>query len=193
MWTRKQCGEWVIRSMVLVAPFVTACGNLSNSSTGWPAQLVAVDAGGDDGEALVRSDLRDLATAAKKELFQDGEPTGSSAVLKVTIRRVPDWVDAPRRAGYATMEGDTCLVELAERLFASRHAAYRKTVVWHELGHCAGLEHDREEDEVMSPTTTSFDTYDETAIERFVAEFEKSAGLLSQVSRLAIQMMFPQE
>lgn len=192
MWTKKQCGKWVIRSMVLVAPFVTACGNLSNSSTGWPAQLVAVEAGGDDDEALLRSDLHELATAAKKELFLDGAPMGSAAVLKVTIRRVPDWADAPRRAGYATMEGDTCLVELAERLFVSRHA-YRKTVVWHELGHCAGMEHDTEEGEVMSPTTSSFDTYDETTLERFVAEFEKSAGLLSQVSRLAIHMMFPQE
>lgn len=192
MWTQKRCGVWAARAMLLVAPFVTACGNLSNSSTGWPAQLVAVEGGSTEATRLIREDLDALAAAAGHQLFLDGEPDGSAPVLKVTFRRVPDWADAPRRAGYATMQGDTCLVELAERLFKT-HQSFRKTVVWHELGHCAGLDHDTDDGEVMSATTSVFTSYDGEAIERFLNAFEVSAGLLSKASRAAIAMMFPQE
>lgn len=195
MWTRKRWGTWArkaLGALLLVAPFVTACGNLSDSGTGWPARIVSVDAGDSASEDLVRQDMKDLETEAKRTLFVDGEPSGSKPVLQITIRRVPDWTDAPRRAGYATMEGDSCLVELAERLFTT-HAVYRKTVVWHELGHCAGLNHDPDEGEVMSATTSAFSSYDAATLERFIGEFEKSAGLLSEVSRLAIGIMFPEE
>lgn len=192
MWTQKRCGKWLLRAMVLMAPFVTACGNLSDSATGWPAKLVSVEGGSEEGTRHLHEDLKDLSDATGHQLFLDGEPQEHAPVLKITIRRVPDWKDAPRRAGYATMEGDSCLVELADRLFGT-HGAYRKTVVWHELGHCAGLEHDAHEDEVMSATTSTFASYDQAAITRFITEFEQSSGLLSHASRIAIGMMFPRE
>ena len=151
-----------------------------------------MEAGGTEAEALLKADIADLETEAKRKLFLDGEPDGSKPVLKITVRRVPDWKDAPRRAGYATMEGDSCLVELAERLFTT-HEVYRKTVVWHELGHCAGLDHDPRDGEVMSATTSAFDGYDAATLQHFMDEFEASAGLLSKASRLAIGIMFPTE
>jgi hypothetical protein len=175
-----------------MAPFVTACGNLSNSSTGWPARLVAVDGGSEAATATLRDDLSDLSAAAGRQLFFEGETMESRPILKITIRRVPDWRDAPRRAGYATMAGDTCLVELADRLFGT-HRDFRKTVVWHELGHCAGLDHDDETGEIMSATTSMFSSYDTVAIERFIESFERSAGLLLQTTRMAIGIMFPEE
>lgn len=192
MWTGKRCGERLLRAILLMAPFVTACGNLSNSSTGWPARLVAVDGGSEAATATLRDDLSDLSAAAGRQLFFEGETMESRPILKITIRRVPDWRDAPRRAGYATTAGDTCLVELADRLFGT-HRDFRKTVVWHELGHCAGLEHDDQTGEIMSATTSTFSSYDATAIKRFIESFEHSAGLLSQATRMVIGSLFPEE
>ena len=192
MWTRKKCGEWFLRTMLLVAPFVTACGNLSNSSTGWPARLVAVDGGSADATDALRSDLADLVEAAGRELLFEGDVQESRPVLKITIRRVADWKDAPRRAGYATLEGDSCLVELADRLFGT-HREVRKTVVWHEIGHCAGLDHDDRDGEIMSATSSTFASYEPAVIAEFVDAFERSSGLLTQAARMAVGILFPEE
>jgi len=95
----------------------------------------------------------------------------------IIIRRVPANPDQPNRAGYAIMKNDLCEIELSEFLFDKDYEETLQSVLWHEIGHCAGLAHVEESNELMSRTTSSFGRYSNSAIERFFDAIQRAAGL----------------
>lgn len=79
------------------------------------------------------------------------------------------------RAGLATVYEDHCSVQLSKELHKDENLSYYKAVLWHELGHCAGLKHDEKPEEIMSAVTKKFSAYSEEIINRFINKIKGSA------------------
>lgn len=72
---------------------------------------------------------------------------------------------SPKRyAGVATIYPNSCTVTIYP--IALKDGAF-KTVLWHELAHCAGVLHVDSQDDIMSPVVRSFDTYDQATLKIF--------------------------
>jgi hypothetical protein len=52
-----------------------------------------------------------------------------------------------------------------------------KTVIWHELGHCIGLDHNGRIGHIMSEQVNPFDTYSKEEIDLFLTEVRKARGV----------------
>lgn len=50
-----------------------------------------------------------------------------------------------------------------------------KSVLWHEVGHCFGLEHSENPDDIMYYSVTSFQNYSENSINFFLQNLKKSS------------------
>jgi len=72
-----------------------------------------------------------------------------------------------RIAGRATRYGNECLVEIS-RFVVQYTDELLQPVLWHELGHCAGLSHDSKPYEIMSAITYTLNYYDDAKIARFI-------------------------
>lgn len=142
----------------------------------WPARLVDVENTADAERQLVLEDINALNSEAD-EVLVNNEGGGASDAAPILIRKVADWTEAPSRAGLATTDGTGCTVQIAARVFGSSYSSFRRTVVWHELAHCAGLPHVDAAGELMSPTTWAFSQYSAEKLERFIEAFAASAGL----------------
>ena len=62
-------------------------------------------------------------------------------------------------------------------LMSSNTADDLESVLWHELGHCAGLVHVPQTGEIMYAYTNAFSTYSSDALSRFFTAITSSAGL----------------
>lgn len=72
------------------------------------------------------------------------------------------------------MPGDqSCGIILNEELFTIYKDRLR-TVVWHEIGHCAGLDHSSKSSDIMYYAAGPFDEYSKEAINRFITDVYES-------------------
>ena len=65
-------------------------------------------------------------------------------------------------AGYACFDCKPCYIELAKEV----PKEFLKTVIWHEYGHCAGLEHT--ERGIMAHAVHEFKYYDTKSVSEFL-------------------------
>jgi len=80
-------------------------------------------------------------------------------------------------AGTAEKDGYSCIVTIYP---VALRSDILKTVLWHEYGHCLGLDHINVSSEIMSPGVFQFRYYKKTAVDRFLNEFNM---ILRMVSR----------
>ena len=81
-------------------------------------------------------------------------------------------------AAYTTLSDADCTTEFYSQLFNSSNSGLVDLVVRHELGHCAGLNHDPNPGQIMYAVASPFSTYSLTANERFFTEVISSTGVV---------------
>ncbi len=164
---------WILIGLMLVA-----CGEQRR----WPAEITGcVDCSTDD-QAQVKQSIIDLNEKSGGTLLipqSDGANKRFPIDLSFVDPKVIQPTDDSRntRAALATLYDDHCSIQLSKELHKPENANYFKAVLWHELGHCAGLVHDKDEKEIMFPITQKIQAYSEEVILRFINEFRNSAHL----------------
>ncbi len=167
---------------------VVACGNAPRLS--WPAAVASIEISG-DGKSTVTSDIEDLNAQIGSTILRLDGSSGSpihiksisnfgvsSNVLTQGAQVHLDYVSmiAPgargaaastQIAGRATLDSSQCVIELGSFLFEEKSKDLLMPVLWHEIGHCAGLLHVTEANEVMSPITNRLDAYTADHFKRF--------------------------
>lgn len=81
-----------------------------------------------------------------------------------------------RIAGRAELEHGKCHVLIARFVNDTPGQALLIPVLWHELGHCAGLGHVEAVNQIMSPSTGSPARYSAAVLETFFKSFAASIG-----------------
>lgn len=168
-------GKRVRYRLLVILPVIVmglvACGKKEDRPH-WPAQITSFEGFSKEEETHVKESIGSLNDHADEKLVSE-ENKG----YKIRIRKV-DGTDWPKaRAGYATVDDSDCLVELSKQIFEDAKSDYIMSVVWHELGHCAGLTHDSKNGEVMSAITAPFTAYSTDALARFMKAIKQSTGL----------------
>ena len=157
-----------------VALVITGCGVNGHSHGKWPAAVVQTENLTEMQKDLVFETLKDLNTQIRRTVVN---PEQAGDAYPITIKLHGKWAEAPSRAGYATVADDRCLVELSDEIFQDDKKDFLKPVIWHEFGHCAGLNHDPREGEIMYRTSSTMQDYQAPAINRFFSAILSSAGL----------------
>lgn len=107
--------------------------------------------------------------------IQDALSRLTDAPIAVVFVRVSGWADAPRAIGMAYLHTIPCRIELKDSLFTAEHAYILGVVVWHEYGHCVGLEHvpSKAGIDVMNPQVLPLTSYSNEAIIRFKTQVQR--------------------
>ena len=157
---------WSVTKWALVVTFVSGCGA---KHANWPAKMVALNNFDATNEQIVVDSLHRLnAKDEKPLLLVDGET--SPDAFPVTIEMHAPWPNEPLTAGITYREEESCRIALSTELFKSVRQDYVDSVIWHEVGHCAGLSHDPKEGSVMYATARPFKLFKETALKEFFGE-----------------------
>jgi hypothetical protein len=168
--------------ILFVVLLVSGCGEIGLTHGPWPASIISIQNMTDAQKTAVIEAIHEMNTHANMQMIIDSEsstngPTDGVISYPITISLVPVSTSDPNRAGYATVQSDRCDVQLSAELFAPDRQGFVKPVVWHELGHCAGLLHVATQGEIMYPTSASMEQYTADAIQRFFKNILQSAGL----------------
>jgi hypothetical protein len=119
--------------------------------------------------------LQDLNTSAGRTIIRIEE--GRQENYPVSFHLAAPTPETENRAGEATVASDSCSIEISSRVFDPTYVSTLQAVVWHELGHCAGLLHVPDPGEIMYRITNGFSTYQAAALDRFYRAILGSAQL----------------
>lgn len=113
--------------------------------------------------------LKSLSTKNGKSLVN---PKASDDNYRIIIKFIHDDTDTEIRiAGTALRKSNECIISVYPVCFEKQ---ILKTVIWHELGHCAKLNHTESKTDIMYKAAKSFDSYKEEDLTRFIDELNKS-------------------
>lgn len=160
---------------LIVAFVVVGCGKFRQPSLDWPATVVAVENFSSQEEGIVLDAIDGLNTKAGRAILTDS-PGGSPITIRWS-KNIPQMANRGEVhvAGRATITSDDCTIEISSIVTHSSEKLI--PVLWHEVGHCAGLVHDVADGEIMSTFTSPLDHYSPEALGRFFQSIVKSAGL----------------
>jgi len=164
---------WQLRNVVVVLVLSFLLVGCGTQRAAWPAHVVSLD-GFTEAEAQeVRASIDKLNAQADKPLIEISGEASQNAYL-IHIDRHEPWPDDPMTAGLTTREDDLCSVSLSTELFKSDREGYVDSVVWHELGHCAGLTHNPKQGTMMFATAKLFTTFTNEALKSFIQDMRNS-------------------
>ena len=116
--------------------------------------------------ARIESLIKEMHTIADKELVTIVTKDNGTAIY-----RVPDDALDPNWLGVAYVGGSVCRISIPDKTFDAGDDLLM-TVLWHELGHCVGLEHNpTNKDDIMHNASYYFSSYTEIAIKQFIRRF----------------------
>lgn len=157
---------WSVTKWVFLAAVLSGCGAKPPS---WPAKMVAMNHFDDANSKVVLESLRRLNARDDKALILiDGEDSPNA--LPLTLEQHDPWPNEPLTAGITYREDRTCRIALSTELFKQIREDYVDSVIWHEVGHCAGLKHDPKDGSIMYATARPFRLFKESAIQDFFGE-----------------------
>ncbi len=175
---------------ILVVMVVAACGTPRPPSLQWPAKLAATDGIEGDAHTSVSTFISQLNSDASRAILDVGAGGSPIYIKKVTSFEESNVVAeshtdgenvhyayvgmvngrgvlGTRIAGRATLMSSQCTIELGSFLLEASAKNLLQPVLWHEIGHCAGLAHVTDAGELMSPVTLPFSRYTEDHLKRF--------------------------
>ena len=177
---------------------VSSCGILG-SSQHWPALVTGYSGFSSSQQAQIRASIANLNSTAAQSVVADNGGSANNAYpihfqvmdlgqlaqlgnlnlsIPVTGVGTTDVI-----AGYAAVSSSQCTISLnASLLFQTERQGYFEPVVWHELGHCAGLYHVGDPSDIMYPVTNTFSTYSAPMLQYFLDRAEASTGLSASPS-----------
>jgi len=157
---------------------LVACGKERH----WPAEITSCENCTQEETDLVFSSVEELNSKSGSNLValkKDSAETKFAIKLffvdSVALQESSESKNT--RAGLATVYPDRCEVQLSRDLHKAENSHYFKAVLWHEMGHCAGLDHDKNEEDLMFSVTKKFQAYTDETLIRFFNKFKQSAGL----------------
>ena len=149
---------------------LAACGT---PRTEWPAHIASLNGFSSDESKEILASIEKLNGLSDKPLLTTtGDPTLKTYLIHVT--RSNPWPDEPMTAGITMREDEVCHVELSTELFKSEREDYVDSVVWHELGHCAGLRHNPKAGSMMFATAKPFTLFSNDSLKSFILDVENS-------------------
>jgi hypothetical protein len=182
------------RDLVLIGVtfFLCACDNFGQTTLTFPAHIASVQALESE-RPLVQSEVEALIEKVGSQflVFTNSPSSQSTVTIHVVDQFAPATNGARshsdltsvflnggnfqgramasknRTAGRATRYNGECLIEIG-RFVVEYGETLLGPVLWHEIGHCAGLEHTEAAGELMSRITYPMHHYDTDHIERFV-------------------------
>lgn len=161
-----------LKILLIVALLVVGCGNKEKTAP-WPA-MVRFDGLSQSEIDLVKKSLTSFSHSFGSNVFFFEE---QNSQFQITIGKLEESEESTSKAGLATYNGVFCKVELNQLVFESGFGSYLEPVVWHELGHCAGMEHDPKAGELMYYLASPKNLYSTDALSRFWNNFSGFTGL----------------
>lgn len=163
--------------------FLPGCA-LSRPQLNWPAQVISLGNLSTSARNIVTADIEELNDRLGMAILTIGSGEGSPISIKQvtsftssgsssTVHQEFAYIGMPGArgvggttiAGRATLDIDGCTIELASFLFGEPELL--NAVLWHEIGHCAGLMHVTQQNELMSRITLEISDYSEEKLQRF--------------------------
>ena len=152
---------------------VTGCGGEIPRSP-WPAHIASMEGMSEEEQAEVRKAVDELNALAETTVVTF-EP--SAANYGIVVKKNDPSQDVENRAGFALVSPQNCNIDLSSVIFNSDKTEYIRPVIFHELGHCAGMNHSEDESDIMFKATVPNSSYTEEAISKFTKAFRAAAGL----------------
>ena len=146
-----------------------SCGKLRHNDS-WPAKITF--------EGFSEEQQRELTVYAIDLNTRSGETLittdPSSDGFPITVRPGNPPSSEAKRAGYSILSENECRIEISNFILAANRADYRESVLIHEIGHCAGLDHNPTQGSVMYPTTAKWATYTGEQLQVFLISLQKA-------------------
>ncbi len=144
----------------------------------WPATLGGIEGFSEKQKEQVLGAIGELngkvrRTVLSPSALQSSDGDEGSPIYIKFADSIPERTNVI--AGRATVDGEKCVVLISSVVADNNDLLL--PVLWHELGHCAGLDHDPLEGEIMYKTTRPIKSYDEAAQSRFFAKVLEASGL----------------
>lgn len=148
-----------MKKYLIIFLLLTSCAK----KPGWPASVTFQSLDSSQTETALNY-LKSLSEETKMELFNFNKVEGNFKIIitKKSFNQNENYL------GLATVTEVGCLVQLNEIIFLnSDFKDYFKPVLYHELGHCAGMIHDPKEGEIMFHVGSPESFYTQDAFNRF--------------------------
>lgn len=169
----QKCKDLAFLLMVFLA---CACGKTNKDHAPWPA-TISFAALKESEQVAVTDTLKGFSKSLGTDVFFfDNTPSHFQIVISLLSTEDKN----SSKAGLATYNGTFCKVELNESVFSASYSSYLEPVLWHELGHCAGMDHDPKLGELMYYLASPKSFYSVDAISRFMEMFKSLTSLVEK-------------
>lgn len=148
------------------------CGLQFEEPKQWPAAVVDLSGFSDTQKVSLNESFQWMNEALGYSVIEVQSPENEQ--YAISLARVGTNSEHPSRMGFATRDNATCKIELNKQIFEIFNGELVNSVVLHELGHCAGLDHNPRPGSVMYATTQRFSKFSEEELRLFVEDFKKA-------------------
>jgi hypothetical protein len=155
----------IINFLLLLVFFLPSC---SHQRPVWPAYSDTYINFTYEEINEIKNHLKDLNTKSKKYhgfkdlILLDKIENGYEIIIKYKNQNQNE---IPKVAGTALRKSRQCIITIYPVAYERNII---KSVLWHEIGHCANLNHFNGKDDIMYKSVKSFTEYDEYTVERFI-------------------------
>jgi len=167
-----------MRKLVWIAALFLfiGCGKKGHSYLTWPTTLGSMEGFSDSQKEHLLDAISALNGKMSRTVVSPTALQSSDAGSPIYIKfadSIPERTNVI--AGRATVDDEKCVIQISS--VVADNYELLEPVLWHELGHCAGLDHDPLEGEIMYKTTRAMKNYDEAKQSRFFAKVLEASGL----------------